>query len=159
MLAITAHWFRKADHDRMDQLGHMLGTEWTREQVEVFGKKPTAKERFNNLKREDVRIPLTLAIRPELQETLTKMFAIGEKNGAPMIAGGEFAPKMTEEVIELGEVSKDQFLALANRSGMSTANAPAAPRKASKPSQVPEKVRKMQEQIAMARQASSRARR
>lgn len=102
MLHYTAYWLAKKESDWFERLGHLLGTEWSREQV----------ERLVNPKQgatvpDKMFLPLSLAINPDLTEWLKQIFKVGQ---GQHIGGGEYVPGAGESVEELGDLSKDEWM-------------------------------------------------
>ena len=85
----------------------MLGITWTQESVNamVNGKqKATAPN--------EIMIPLSLAINGDLFDALKKTFRVTR---GKFIGGGEYETTQGENVVELGDLSIDEFLRWANK--------------------------------------------
>lgn len=113
LLRYTAHWLQKRESDTVDLAMRMLGVVWSREAVAKMADEKSAPP-------DEVFLPLSLAINPELSEQLREMFRVGK--GA-FIGGGEYLPQPGEQVVNLGDVPIDHFKRLAQMaSGASTAS-------------------------------------
>lgn len=95
LLRYTVHWLRKRETDTMDWWMRVLGMVWTREDVEQMGK-PSADQAAR------VFMPLALACNPDLAESLKQMFSRS-------IAMGDYQPAPGEQVVELGDMSPEEF--------------------------------------------------
>jgi hypothetical protein len=97
----TDYYLHKENEDSFDRLADILGTRWTRDQVNQI---------FNGeIKRETsdvLSVPLSFIIQPEFQEALKGMF--GSKHG---IDAPEWVKKV--EVVEGWDIPRDQFTQLA----------------------------------------------
>ena len=98
-------------------LTNALGVVWDKsiftEQVATTGteSKPT----------NEIFIPLSLAINPNVMEFVKAQFGMGPsgKGGkTPMIAGGEYSPKANEVITSMAELSKEDFLKLLGKKPM-----------------------------------------
>lgn len=148
MLSFTAHWLNKNDQDQVQEISRILGTEWTRDQVEML----TSKKKGSDAPIDKITTPLALALRPEMVEFLKSVF---EKK-SNTIGGGDY--KTSEEIIELDEsTSKEQFLQMAAGVGGASASGP-RPAPVKERVDPPARVKQMQEQIEAARRASRRSR-
>lgn len=81
----------------------MLGTYWTVEDIRNLDKKQKGTSNYAN--DDTVVLPLTLAVNPQIKEWLVKMVGKGVA-----IAGGDYAPQQGEQIVELGEMSKEAFI-------------------------------------------------
>jgi hypothetical protein len=113
LLRFTVHWLQKRDNDLLDAVTKLLGTTWTRTEVEQMvrgGDSAAAPDR--------VFLPVTLGCNPQLTEQLKELFRIGKGS---FIGGGEYQPSGGEQVVELGELPVDEFKRLAAMAtGMAT---------------------------------------
>lgn len=100
MLRFCAHWLRKREDDWFEMLSKLLGVVWNRRDVERMLRRASVAARPD-----DVFIPLALGCNPQLSEQLKELFV--PKSGP--IAGGEYMPEPGEEIVELGDVTPEQF--------------------------------------------------
>lgn len=91
----------------MNVWARMLGVIWTRDQI---AKMVSTKE--TSVVAGEVFIPLAQGINPELIDGLKKTFRIHEGN---FIGGGEYQQEVGEEVVNLGDLPREEFLEFANR--------------------------------------------
>lgn len=65
---------------------------------------------------EKLFIPLSVAVNPEVLDYVRKQFKLGKGGGKPpLIGGGDYIPKQGEEVVSMGDLSKEDFLRLIGR--------------------------------------------
>lgn len=155
MLSFVAYWLGEAEDSALDKLGNMLGTEWTREQVEALSKKPTSEDQFKNAKRENMSLPLILGINPEVSDMLMRSFGVS-KDGTN-VAGGDYKPQAGEEIVKLDEgFSKEEFLRFAKMAPVISDDPKQNEPKPMDPDKdrAPKEVKRMQEQIDAAKRAS-----
>jgi hypothetical protein len=103
LLRFTAHWLQKREADVSEMVMRLLGTSWSREEVQRMADNKSAPP-------DEVFLPLAMAVNPELGEQLREMFRVGK--GA-FIGGGEYLPGQGEQVVGLGDLPVDQFKRLA----------------------------------------------
>ena len=102
LLHYTAYWLAKREADWFEKLGNLLGTTWTREQVEKL-----VSTKKSAVIPGSVFLPLSLAVNPDLTDWLKQMFRVGQ---GQQIGGGEYVPGAGEEVQELGDLPKDEWM-------------------------------------------------
>jgi hypothetical protein len=91
----------------MNIWGKMLGTIWTRDQI-----KQMVSSKETSVVASEVFIPLAQGINPELIDGLKKTFRVHEGN---FIGGGEYRQETGEEIVNLGDLSREEFLRFANQ--------------------------------------------
>jgi len=82
-LMFALHWNEKVNREKFDTLGEMLGTRWTRNMVDGLFAEADVGRKAGKKPLEEVFIPLAVAIEPELQEQVKKMFGQKFGRGAP----------------------------------------------------------------------------
>lgn len=85
----------------------MLGLLWTDDQVKALinaEPKATAPK--------EIFIPLSLAVNGELLEALKKTFRVHKGS---FIGGGEYMTERGEEVVEMGDMPREEFIKWANQ--------------------------------------------
>jgi len=107
---------RKLDHEKMESFARYLGVQFTAGEIRQWG--GTGKGR-DYLDADPILMPLTLALRPELQQALIKM--VGGQ-GVPLPA--EYQRGKNEVVVDLGKVTPDEFMAFFKNKQASAAPAP-----------------------------------
>lgn len=103
LLRFTVHWLQKREGEVVDLAMRLLGTSWSREDVQKMMDNKAAPP-------DEVFLPLSMAVNPELGEQLREMFRVGK--GA-YIGGGEYLPQPGEQVVNLGDLPVDRFKQLA----------------------------------------------
>lgn len=115
LLNYTYHYLRKREEDQYQRWGRLLGVIWSRQDVEAMlnsDKSASAPER--------VFTPLSLAINPDLRDGLKDMFRVHK--GA-FVGGGEYHPESQEEIVEMGDMDRDEFLRFASAAGQGVTQA------------------------------------
>ncbi len=107
LLHYTAYWLQKKETENFDKWAKMLGVVWTRDQIASMSGK-TQKATAPN----EIFIPLAQAINPELFDGLKKMFRVSEGS---FIGGGEYTQSTGEEVVNLGDLPREEFIEWANQ--------------------------------------------
>lgn len=97
------HYQLKAEHERVDLIGRMLGTTWDLE--EILANRKSSDGAVNN----KLLIPLTVAVNPKIMEYVHKQ-ADNVNIQQAYIGGGEYQVKKGEKIKSMGELSKDEFL-------------------------------------------------
>ena len=64
---------------------------------------------------EKLFIPLSVAVNPDILDYVKKQFNVSKIGKSTMIGGGEYMPRPGEEIISMGELSKDEFMKLIGR--------------------------------------------
>lgn len=98
LLAFTAHWLRKTQEEWWDRTARFLGVLWTREEVARMNQPGSGQT-------DECFIPLSLGVNPGLFEQLQSIFHLGSK----LIGQGEYQPGAGEEVVEMSDMSPDEF--------------------------------------------------
>lgn len=127
-----------------DRFGQMIGAVWTKESASAMNKH----DREKKAPRDKIFIPLAQGIRPEIWDIVKKSFA-------HMPAEDEFEPKAGEEVVDMGAVDKEDFMAIAKQVKNISKSISKAP--ASKGDN--EKLDKMKQQLDRARSATDQIKR
>lgn len=112
LTAFTYYWLQKSEDDFFDRISKLLGTNWTHEELLSFkeSKKNSNKSTSscNNSGGSDIFVPLLLGINPNfLDGYLEKM------GGSSQMVGG-YEPEKGEDVVSLGNMSKDKFMSMYN---------------------------------------------
>jgi len=153
VLSFAAHWLKKEEDAWWSRLGTLLGVNWTREQAEMLAQSDKKQRMIN-----DLFIPLAMAIKPELYETILRSFGVSKYG--KLVGMGDYIPRKEEEFVELDEsVPKEIFLkfaAIAGSTAMKKTTADEIPDSQKPLKQVPERISKMREQIELSRQARRR---
>jgi len=61
---------------------------------------------------EKLFIPLSVAVNPDILDYVKKQFNISKKGKSSIVGGGDYLPKPGEEIISMGELSKEEFMQL-----------------------------------------------
>lgn len=95
---------RQIDDEQDKRLGKLLGTRWTVKEIRhlAANNKPSSNKIWKP--DDEIVIPLTIALNNEFMKSLGDLVGSGE------IGGGEYRPGENEQVVELGELSKDDYL-------------------------------------------------
>lgn len=100
-----AFWVREREYDQMQQLGRLMGVFFNAGEVRKWkgeGGKPDG----SGFEDEDnILVPLAFMLRPEARESIQKM--VGQ-DGLALPQG--YRRKEGEVVVDLGKVSKEEFL-------------------------------------------------
>ncbi len=123
------HWCKKVESDQWDNLGLQLGTMWSRsELLRLSEAKPGAKEGSDR-----IFVPLSLVINPDLVDGLLQRAKKSENQPTstsgetPLPSGDGLNTGMSlpvgEEVVNMAELPKDEFLNLIKSSGLPTKSA------------------------------------
>lgn len=139
LLAWTYRWYRRVEDDGLAALMRILGVLWTRDDVDRM-----VNDRESPEAPRDVMVPLAMAVNPELREGLQKIFRVTKGR---WIGGGEYRPDRGEEVVELGDLPRDEFLRWAKAAGGVTAGDAQEPASISMGVEQDPRVEKMREQI------------
>jgi hypothetical protein len=107
----TSYWLRKIEDEQIEKAKTLLGVHWKRDDMIALAKASKAKGKSGPP--QEILVPLSIAVNPNLQTALMKLFEI-PAGGAVPIGGGEYTPDKKEEVVELGETSKETFLSMFN---------------------------------------------
>lgn len=138
LLQFTAHWLRKRESELMDWVTRVLGVVWTRDEVRQMGK-------GGSVSSDRVFLPLALGVNAELAEALQSMFG----KGGTLVGGGDYKPAPGEEIVELGEMSPDEFKKwAAQATGMLAEKKDEAVTLGSEAAAADPKIEQMREQIA-----------
>ncbi len=108
LLEFTAHWLQKRDTDLLDSIAKMIGTVWTRDQVARM-----TEEGASAAAPKELFIPLAAAINPEIIDWLKKTLRVSA--AGEFIGGGEYHPAAGEEVVELGDLPREEFMKFATQ--------------------------------------------
>ena len=122
------HWLRKVDKDQWKSLGSHLGTMWSRAEINRLVDAPAGPKEGQDA----VFVPLSLVINPDLVEGLvTKGSA--DRQLAPSAASGPsntgdglntgMALPSGEEVVNMADLPKDEFLNVIRKGGLPTERA------------------------------------
>jgi len=82
----------------------MLGVHWTREQVQAMA---VGKDKQSAVAPNEMMIPLAMGVNPDLMEGLKKAFRV--VGGRSQIGGGEYMPGAGEQVVELGDLPREEW--------------------------------------------------
>lgn len=110
------HYQRLVVQEQQQFLVSTLGVVWDRESVSQVsaesGSNSTPAAPLTKL-----FIPLSLAINPDVADFVKSQFGVsGASPGkAPYIAGGDYIPKSNENIVSMGELSRDEFLEMIGR--------------------------------------------
>jgi hypothetical protein len=108
-LSFLYFWVKKFQMEQEHKMGRILGTRWTVREIRQAGKKNNPGQGSKTYKDdEEINIPLSLAINPELLEGLVTLV------GGAKVGGGEYTPQAGEEVVELSSLSKEDFQKVIN---------------------------------------------
>ncbi len=122
-LLFAYHWISKVDADQWKRLSSHLGTVWDRETLEMLNSKAPGTGRASPDK---IFVPLSLSINPDLPEALLgkKRTTASASQGEPVSTskgdGLHTAMAMPEgdEVINMGDLPKDEFFGLVSQAGL-----------------------------------------
>lgn len=119
------HWLQKVESEQWDNLGHQLGTMWSKsELLRMSSAEPGARKGSDR-----IFVPLSLVINPDLVEGL---LGKGKKDkNQPTSAGQTPLPPgdglntgmslpAGEEVVNMAELPKDEFLGIIKSAGLPT---------------------------------------
>lgn len=95
-------WVREVENERTMHLGKLLGTAFRAGDIRDWAKKG---EQTTYKKNDVVLMPLTLALRPDLREALIRMVGAA---GLALPKG--YTPTQNEQVVDLGQVSPQEFI-------------------------------------------------
>ena len=121
-LLFAYHHLRKTDEESWDRLGSHLGTLWDREALMALQRQVAG----DGDKSSTIFVPLSLVVNPELPDALLgKQSATSASPGEPVSRtsrgdGLHTAMAMPEgdEVINMGDLPKDEFFGLVAQAGL-----------------------------------------
>jgi hypothetical protein len=123
-LLFAYHWISKVDNDQWKRLSKHLGTVWDRSTLEMLnssgsGTRGTPSERLF--------IPLSLSMNPDLPEALLgkkKSTGPAPPGGSSSQAGDGLRTEMAlpagEEVVNMGDLPKNEFIGLVSQAGLAS---------------------------------------
>ena len=85
-------------------MGRLLGTRWTVADIRRQLSKGGPTKQWRN--EDEVIVPLTVAMNPDFLKALGELVGSGNN-----IGGGDYTPQEGEEIVELGQLDKDQYKA------------------------------------------------
>lgn len=104
--AFLFFWVRELQDDRMTALNRFLGVNFTAGEIRQWAAKIDTKGAYKDS--DNVFVPLSIAIRPELREGLVKLV------GGVRLPDG-YVKKPHEVVVDLGQVSTQDFIDFVNK--------------------------------------------
>ena len=108
-MLFASHALSSVERERLERLGELLGTTWTRERAEALTKPDTRRRETDRKPRERLVIPLLPGINPKVLDLISKSFGSSHGIDAP-----EWYRQDRGEVVEGFELPRDKFLQLAN---------------------------------------------
>lgn len=100
--AFLAYWVRQARQEQMSEVGKLLGVFFSVGEIRRWGAQDSGKEHTYR-DEENILIPLSIVLKPELREGLKKMVG-----GLALPDGYKKGAK--EVVVDLGGVSPEDFM-------------------------------------------------
>ncbi len=122
-LLFAYHWISKVDSDQWQRLSSHLGTVWDRETLEMLNSNASGK---GGTPQNKIFVPLSLSINPDLPEALLgKKRAATSAPGEPVSRSGsgdglytEMAMPEGDEVVNMGDLPKEEFFGLVSQAGL-----------------------------------------
>jgi hypothetical protein len=100
------HYQNLAEDRRFSRLAGYLGVIWDLDEL------ARASNDAQSGDTKKVFIPLSMVIRPEIMDYLKQQSGTGGSK-TPYIGGGTYIPKSGEKVVSVGQLSKEEFKAMA----------------------------------------------
>ncbi len=97
------HHHKQFEDSRILSFAKLLGASFTAGEIRSWSKQSSGGEAKIYKNHENVVVPLSLVLKPELREQLKKMV------GNTIQPAGDYVPKEGENVIHLGQVSTEDF--------------------------------------------------
>lgn len=101
-MAFLTYWVNQVEERRISMLGRMLGVNFTAGEIRSWSKAGSERDYKD---KDNVLIPLSLIMKPELRDNLIKMVG-GES--MPLPKG--YRKSRNEVVVDMGKVTPEEFI-------------------------------------------------